>query len=433
MMKFILLVTGLVLALSQVAVAQAPDPATREIIDKLLERIDTLEKRVNELEKEKTAGPAPPAVPAAANALPRPAEPQAHDHDQVILPEALELYPALKITGFSDVSFAATDLQGASGGFGNQTLLGAKSGFQEGQFILHFSSALSPKVSVFSELSLTARPDAGTGTPAATGFNAEVERVIIRYDLNDRFKLSFGRYHTPINYWNAAYHHGAWLQTTISRPEMVQFGASFLPIHFVGALAEGRFRAGGLNLNYTTGIGNGRSSILGRGGDFGDVNNNRAWLAGFFIQPESLYGLQIGGSIYRDKLNPATGPVTREWIQSGHIVWQRGSTEFLAEVSNVAHKSVADSSTSNSQAFYVQPAYRLPVDEGKWKPYYRFEYTHIPLSDPLFRAVPSYNGSTVGTRYDISRFAAFKLEYRLYNRRSLPRINGIFMQTSFTF
>ena len=88
---------------------------------------------------------------------------------------------------------------------------------------------------------------------------------------------------------------------------------------------------------------------------------------------------------------------------------------------------------SNSQAFYVQPAYRLPVYQGRLRPYYRCEYMHIPLSDALFRALPSYNGSTVGTRYDISSFAAFKLEYRHYVRRNLPGINGMFMQTSFTF
>lgn len=52
----------------------------------------------------------------------------------------------------------------------------------------------------------------------ATGFNPEVERVIIRYDLNDYFRVSFGRYHTLINYWNTAFHHGEWLQTSISRP-----------------------------------------------------------------------------------------------------------------------------------------------------------------------------------------------------------------------
>jgi len=36
-------------------------------------------------------------------------------------------------------------------------------------------------------------------------------------------------------------------------------------------------------------------------------------------------------------------------------------------------------------------------------------------------------------RYDISTFAAIKLEYRHYSRRNLSSIHGAFLQTSFTF
>src|SRR5207248_2335845 len=165
-------------------------------------RIDGLEKRLAELEREK-------GVPA-----PRPPAESAHlAHDQAPAPRmegdaAQPSYPSLKINGFSDIDFSATNLHAPAAGFGGATLLGTHSGFSEGQFALHFSSALSSKVSVFGELSLTARADAGTsvnGSPAAPGFNPEVERIIVRYDVNDYFKISFGRYHTPINYWNTAF------------------------------------------------------------------------------------------------------------------------------------------------------------------------------------------------------------------------------------
>jgi len=94
---------------------------------------------------------------------------------------------------------------------------------------------------------------------------------------------------------------------------------------------------------------------------------------------------------------------------------------------------VSGAGASNSQAFYVQTAYRLPWGERLWKPYYRLEYIHIPLADAIFRAVPSFLSSTIGARYDISSFAAFKFEYRNYSRRNLPVIRGVFLQTSFTF
>jgi hypothetical protein len=417
------------------------------LIQKLMDRIDQLERRVSELEGEKRAGviaapsaaataqtqasaATPPAAPtpavaAAAPVQPPPAESamggMQHPDHQIAAQSADMTYPSLHVAGFSDIDFSGT------------TLKGSHSGFNEGQFILHFSSALSPRVSFFGELSFTARADAGLGSPPAAGFNMEVERSIIRFEQNDHLKVSFGRYHTPINYWNTAFHHGAWLQTTINRPEMIQFGGSFLPVHFVGALAEGSFPMGGLNLHYSSGIGNGRGAIISRDGDFGDINNNRAWLVNLFAIPDHPYGLEVGGSVYRDKVNPAVGEANREWIESAHVVWQKENPEFIAEFSNVSHTVIGTGQQFNSQAWYVQGAYRLPAYAKAWKPYYRFEYIHIPKGDRLFSVIPDLAGSTAGVRYDLSNFAAFKLEYRNVRRPNIPRVNGIFSQLSFTF
>ena len=420
------------------AAAQAADPATHELIEKLLARIDNLEKRVAELESEKAGHTATPSVSQELKT----AEPAAtaHEHDQVPVPppapESVQpIYPFLKLTGFADIDFSATDLHGANGGFQYNTLLGSHSGFFLGQTTLHMISALSPKVSFFGEVTFTPRTDAGTGSPAAAGFNLEVERLILRYDFNDYVKLSFGRYHTPINYWNTAFHHGQWLQTTISRPEMVQFGGSFIPVHFIGALAEGELPAAGLNFNYQAGIGNGRGQVLSRGGDAGDINNNRAWLFNGFLKPDKLYGLQVGGSLYRDELNPAGGLPAREWIESAHVVWTRETPEILAEFANVHHQPILGGPAADSQAWYAQAAYRLPWFERVLKPYYRIEQIHVPLADAIFKAanVPTFTGSTAGFRYDFSHLAAFKLEYRYYWRRDLLPVRGIFSQVSFTF
>lgn len=214
---------------------------------------------------------------------------------------------------------------------------------------------------------------------------------------------------------------------------MTQFGGGFIPVHFIGALAEGVVPAGGLNLNYNVGLGNGRGAVISRGGDFGDVNNNRAWLANIFIRPNAIYPLQVGGSVYRDEITPLNGPAAREWIESGHIVWHKENPEFIAEFANVSHRYIFSSVRSHSQAGYVQTAFRLPWNERAWKPYYRFEFIHVPLSDIVFRTVPSFNASTAGIRYDMTSFAALKFEYRKYSRRNLPGIIGAFGQVSFTF
>jgi len=393
--------------------AQQPNTTAQdERVQTLLNRIDQLERRVADLEPAKAPAAVKPAAAMAGMEMPHP-----ESQNQ---PSG----PNLKIAGFSDFNFSASDVPGS------------KSGFNEGQFILHLNSNLSSRISFMGEVSLTARADAGTGVPQATGFNTEVERSIIRYEYNDYFKVSFGRYHTPINYWNTAFHHGQWLQTTVSRPEMTQFGGKFIPVHFIGALAEGAAGAGGLNLNYNFGVGNGRGNVISRGGDAGDNNNNRAWLVNMFVKPDRLYGLQMGGSLYRDKISGPAGNY-REWITSAHVVWTRETPEIIAEFANVNHENLTvPASRSNSQAYYIQLAYRLAMMEKRWKPYYRFEYIHIPLSDTLFQSqgVPNLAGSVAGARYDISTFAAFKFEYR--NQRRVPattRVNSVFAQTSFTF
>jgi len=408
-------VIALSLATPLALLAQSSAPSQADLIQALLARIDKLEKRVAELETKSGSAAEPKAVAEA----PVVHGVATHDHEAPV--SGPYTSPSLRLAGFSDFNFAATDQHGA------------KSGFNEGQFILHLSSALSSKVSYFGELSFTARSDAGMGSPAAPGFNIEVERSIIRFDQSDKLKISFGRYHTPINYWNTQYHHGSWLQTSESRPEMIQFGGSFLPVHFIGALAEGALPAGGLNLNYNAGVGNGRGAVISRGGDFGDINNNRAWLVNLFVKPDQLYGLQAGGSAYRDEITLGATSY-REWITSGHLVWARENPEVIAEVANVRHEGIGPiGGLSNSIAYYVQTAYRLPWWERLWKPYYRFEYIHIPKSDTVFRLVPSLNESIVGMRYDISSFAALKLEYRNIARPGQPRVNGAFAQTSFTF
>jgi hypothetical protein len=417
-----LTIFGVLLLAAGVADAQSSPPAEQaEQIRLLLERVQQLERRVTELE----ARTAPTATVSAASevpAAPQTPQPQAapagtlaHEHDVQEQPATVQQmeqhYPSLQIRGFGDVDFAATDQKGST------------SGFNLGQLDLHLASALSRKVTYFGEITFNAQP---------TGYTVEVERNIIRYDYNDYFKLSFGRYHTPIGYWNTAFHHGAWLQTTISRPDMVRIGGTFIPVHFVGFLAEGNIPSGGAGLSYNVGVGNGRGSIISRPGDAGDDNNNRAWVANIYSRPRRFYGLQLGASVYRDKIT-LVGRDFREWITSAHLVWTKETPEFLAEFANVNHRAVLTDLSTNSQAFYVQVGYRLPWFERTLKPYYRFEYTHTPLSEQVF-SNQDLVGSILGLRYDISNYAAFKIEYRNSKRGIAdPRVNGLFLQTAFTF
>src|SRR4051812_8997185 len=169
-----LLLALIVVRVPQASAQQSSSGNEAELIQRLLTRIDQLEKRVADLEAGK-----PQVVPPASRVVPLqpPADVNHADMGHAAPAEAAVEGPNLKIAGFSDFNFSGSDQPGT------------RSGFSEGQFILHLNSNLTPKVSYMGELSLTARTDAGTGIPAATGFNAEVERSIIRFEHSDYLKV----------------------------------------------------------------------------------------------------------------------------------------------------------------------------------------------------------------------------------------------------
>lgn len=355
--------------------------------------------------------PAPP-TPQQPAAAPPPPDTQAMAAEEVT-------YPTLKIGGFGNIDYTGNSHN-------------SPHGFNLGQYVLHTNSLLSRNMQFFSELSLTPRADVGQGNPPAAGYAADVERAILRYDQSDLLRVSVGRYHTPINWWNTAYHHGLWLQTTIFRPEMAKFGGQFIPVHFVGGLLEGSVPSGGLGLNYKVGLGNGRSSVVSRAGDFGDSNNALAWLLNLYVRPERLYGLQVGGAVYRDNINLLSGRRFNEWITSAHVVLETETPEIIAEYAHVNHKELGGAS-ANSDAWYIQGAYRLPWANKKFKPYFRYERIWVPRGEPVFTAVPSLVGSLGGVRWDFADFAALKVEYRDFRHSVPPNSTGFFAQVSYVF
>ena len=321
--------------------------------------------------------------------------------------------PPTTILGFADVNYVETERN-------------VDEGFVLGQLAGHVTSGLTERLTFFGEVSATARPDE---------YAIEVERLILRYDFNDQFKLSGGRYHNPINYWNTAFHHGLWLQTTVSRPEMIKFGGRVLPVHFVGLQMEGGFPLSALGLGYSAGVGNGRGDIISRGGDSGDTNQNRALLATVFSRPAAVYGLQAGGAAYVDKAPAEAGFDVDEQIYSAHVALTRERPEVLAEYARIRHEPDGGGETTDTDAWYIQAAYRLPLPVDDFKPYARVERIAVDDGDPLFEPFGlDYRVFLFGVRYDFASLAALKLEYRDERFGDVEEHEkSLWAQVSFTF
>ena len=422
-----------------------------QTIQMLLQRIDRLEARVAQLENTRSAATRvdettgipsptlqagaghPPAGPAAGSAeapatvanaqAPVPEPEQDMEH---LEPERMDMSKTLlRIRGFGDINFHGSDQSGSA------------SSFTLGQLNLFITSDISEKFKFLGEIVFESGPDNFYNVPGdrKNEFGVDVERYLLQYSYNDHFNLAAGRYHTAIGFYNTAYHHSTWFQTTTGRPQLFQFedNGGILPIHNVGLSASGRIPSGGLGLHYVAEIGNGRQSR----NPFSDEpvqnevdeNNFKAVNLALFARPEAIRGLQVGFSGYHDKLMPIGIPRVDETILAAHAVYMVPKFEWLNEVVLIRHALEGTSQVFNTPGFYSQIAKRF----GSYQPYFRYQYINGSDREPIFPDVGRMEGPSVGLRYDASESVAFKLQYDYNMARHLPANNALNFQLGFTF
>ncbi len=398
------------------ASAQQPPGAPAEdhlLIQQLLDRVKDLEAEVKRLRRPPdtiATEPAPlvvasPAVapPAMDRAMHEPSADTAHDAGT----------PSMQFRGFSDIDYRVSDHD-------------LPSTFSLGQFTLFITNRISDQFSVLGEVVIEA-----DGTNAV---GVDLERLLFRYTPNDYFNLSVGRYHTGIGYYSTAFHHSAWMQTTMGRPLLFEFedGGGILPIHNVGLSATGRIPSGALGLHYIAEIGNGRTSrspLLVTVQNKQDENNGKSVNVGVLSRPKAMPGFEAGVSIYHDRLYPDSGLNIVQNIFSAHAIYEGPRFEFLNEVVVLRHTVDSLRRDFTIPAFYSQ----ISKPFGKVRPYLRYEYINVPRDAPFFADVGLRHGPIAGIRYDFSEFAAYKIEYFRILQRELPAINGFRTQVSFTF
>lgn len=87
----------------------------------------------------------------------------------------------------------------------------------------------------------------------------EMERMKAGWQINDQTMTWLGRFHTITNYWTTEYHHGQYMQTSISRPGLEEWEdeSGPMPSHVTGAWFEHEFpldQQTAVNLTLTAGL-----------------------------------------------------------------------------------------------------------------------------------------------------------------------------------
>jgi hypothetical protein len=433
--------------------AAVPDQQT---LQALLQRIDQLEARVRQLEAAQRqtntplyqpaqAASSQPAAPVEAPrhgpALPPPITESAQSSAQTNPPQEHETEPAehaenermdlsktlLRIRGFADVTLHGDNYHPPG-------QPGDKTSFTLGQLNLFVTSDISDKFKFLSEIVFEAGPDNtyGVTTGTTNAFDVDIERYLLTYSHNDYFNLSVGRYHTAIGYYNTAFHHSTWLQTTTGRPLLFEFEdrGGILPIHNVGVEAYGRIPSGPLGLHYVAEIGNGRESRIPLQEQVQNTLSDKTHKAvnfAVFARPTKIPGLQTGFSVYRDLLVPLGQPVG-ETILAAHAVYSSTNFEWLNEALVVRH-TPEFGRLFQTPGFYSQISRRF----GAYRPYFRYQYINASSNEPIFPDVGLRAGPSAGIRYDASESVALKLQYDYTTLRNQQATQGLSAQVGFTF
>lgn len=419
-------------AASSASSAQAKEIAEqRETIRQLVTEMKELKGRLASLEAKQSSGPAAietstvtaeagKQVETAAAQTPAPTAQTAEN-------APFHMVRGIQFQGFGALTYRASDVKPAEA-----PLIGLKAGssgnFSIGDVDLFLTSHITPKMMVLSEIVFSEGDN--------QEFETDVERMLLKYDANDHLKMSFGRYHTSTSYYNSVFHHGNWLQTAVDRPLVVEFSdhGGLLPSQAIGASASGAIPSGSLGLNYNLEYGTGdtvRPLINQPNPPEIDEENGNHVSGGLFFKPDWLPGLDVGGNVYHDRLNPEGTPLhIGQTIGSMHAVYVAPRFEFLGEGFFIQHKVRETNQTFNTPAFYALISHKLG---SQWRPYFRYQYVNASSTSPLYADVSLRHGPSAGIRYDFNDYLAIKTQYDRTYRRNLPSFNEALAQLAFRF
>lgn len=364
---------------------QEENRSLQEQLNRQKESIERLSARMESLEQGKPLEPMPKKEPVSSG-----------------LKGFIEI-PRLNIKGFSDIGFSAK----ATGKEGSDT-------FTLGGLDLFITSKLSEKVGFLAELFY----EFNSSTNAVV---FDLERVSLRYSLSDLFNITIGRVHTALGYWNPTFHHGAWLQTTVFRPEVYLFedDNGILPLHQIGVELSGIKEFAAFDGEYNFAVSNGRGKTVDEIQNAADNNNSKAINALFSIKPHSIEGLKLGTSIYYDRIPPNLDNTNRvkridELILGGQLTYIHNKVELLGEFFNINHRDKTSEREFDTNGFYLQAGYKF----NKLTPYYRFDFIDFETSNPYFTSDDDLRKNTLGLRWDMFNWNALKVEYSFKEKSS---------------
>jgi hypothetical protein len=299
--------------------------------------------------------------------------------------------------------------------------------FTIGQFNLLLTSRLTERAYFLAETYFT-NPENNTQAYMLT-------RANVQYSISRVLNVRVGQVHTSVGYWNQVYHHGSYVQTTVSRPEIFRYDRAYLPIHSVGVELFGSVEGGAFDLSYTLGVFNGRGKVPPAVNRVKDDNDEKGLAVLLNFMPHAVDGLTLGATFYNDTIPAYPPEPTRlesigERIIGGAIVYKTSRIELLGEAFNIYHDDHTSGQIFDSLGWYAQASYVVK----DVTPYYRFDVLNFGGADPYYAPnTDDLHKHTVGARWDFMSWNALKVEYGFADYDAIEDAHLLSINLSFAF
>ena len=255
---------------------------------------------------------------------------------------------------------------------------------------------------------------------------SEMERLKAGWLFGEQTTIWVGRFHQPSKYWTTEYHHGQYLQTSISQPGIEEWedDGGPIPSHITGLLLEtGQIRKDSSGFQFA--VSAGFAPVLTEDGlepfepwdpssDHGPAFNFRlAFLPDYF--GNNQFGILGGWSeleIDSDTSASQLGTQSVEQLQLGvYLDWRWEQLRIISNVNYLETKHIRSDGNTRDDfwAGYIQAEY---VVGSHWTVYGRHENSSGEDDTEFLQLIPKFvsHRNLIGVRWDIFGNNALTLE-----------------------
>jgi len=254
----------------------------------------------------------------------------------------------------------------------------------------------------------------------------ELERLQVGWLINSDNTGWGGRFHTPLGHWNTQYHHGAHLQTSISRPGLLDFEdeGGIIPLHLTGGLLQGRTSLVNSEIDYEFAIGAGPELTAAGLAPFDVLEPSQhrhgfSYAANISISPSVTPDRRTGAFVGRFELPSKIATVGEAELLVAGLwgLWQQGSLRALA-AGFYLHDQLGKAAATDSASFvsgYLQGEWQR---DNSWTFYARVEGSSGTSEDSYLDLFPKFTKQAYlgGIRLNLNSQHSLRIEFADRNR-----------------